>query len=253
MDSFDIKNKVVLITGSSGGIGYTLAKGMAMHGATVIINGRNETKIQNTVIELIHRGLNVHGYVFDVNDSAEVNQQIVRIEKEVGPIDVLVNNAGIQIRKPLEDFAEKDWKQIIDTNLTSAFIVSKAVVKGMIKRRQGKIINICSLMSELGRPTIAPYAASKGGLRMLTRAMCVEWARYNIQINGVGPGYFITDMTSSLAEDPQFDSWLKNRTPAARWGDPAELVGTAVFLASKASSYINGQIIYVDGGLLAAI
>jgi len=175
------------------------------------------------------------------------------IEKEIGGIDILVNNAGIQRRHPLENFPDKDWNDLIHTNLSGAFFVRKAVVKGMISRRSGKIINICSMQSEVGRPSIAPYAAAKGGLKMFTRAMTVEWAKYNIQINGLGPGYLITDMTRPLAEDPKFDAWIKGRTPAGRWGDPVELVGTAIFLASEASNFINGQIIYVDGGILAGI
>jgi gluconate 5-dehydrogenase len=253
MDQFDIKEKVVLITGSSGGLGYTIAKGLGQKGATLILNGRNETKLNNMVSELSTRGYKVHGYVFDIVDSQSVNAAVVKIEKEVGPVDVLINNAGIQHRESLENFPEKKWREILDVNLTGAFIVSKAVVKGMIKKQSGKIINICSLMSEVGRNTIAPYTAAKGGLKMLTKAMTVDWAKHNIQVNGIGPGYFITDMTQKLADDPEFNNWIKSRTPAGRWGNPEELVGTVVFLASAASSFVNGQVIYVDGGILASL
>lgn len=253
MNIFDIQGKTALITGSGEGLGYILSKGLAKAGATVILNGRNEKKLKNTAKEFTGLGYQVHYYVFDITKSSEVHWAVKKIEQAVGPIDILINNAGIQIRKPLEDFSEKNWNEIINTNLTGAFIVSKAVVQGMIKRQAGKIINICSLMSEVGRPTIAPYAAAKGGLKMLTRAMTVEWAKYNIQVNAIGPGYFITDMTKSLAEDPNFDNWIKRRTPAGRWGKPDELIGTTLYLASAASNFVNGQIIYVDGGILAAL
>ncbi|MFW6223177.1 MAG: SDR family NAD(P)-dependent oxidoreductase [Bacteroidota bacterium] len=253
MTLFDLSDKVVLISGSSGGIGYALAKGLGEAGATLVLNGRNKTKLNNTVNELNNRGYKVFGYPFDITRSKDVNEQVLAIEKEVGPIDVLVNNAGIQHRQPLEEFSEKKWKEIMDVNLNGAFIVSKSVVKGMIKRKRGKIINTCSLMSEVGRKTIAAYTASKGGLKMLTRAMTVDWAEYNIQVNGIGPGYFLTDMTQPLADDESFDGWIKSRTPAKRWGKPDELAGTIIYLASDASNFVNGQVIYVDGGILAAL
>jgi gluconate 5-dehydrogenase len=182
-----------------------------------------------------------------------VERGITEIEKKLGVIDILVNNAGIQHRAPLEEFELADWNRVINTNLTGAFIVSRAVVKSMIQRKSGKIINICSLQSELGRPTIAPYAAAKGGLKMLTRAMATEWAKHNVQVNGIGPGYFKTNLTKALWENPEFDSWLCNRTPAHRWGNPEELIGTLIYLSSPASSFLNGQIIYVDGGITACI
>jgi len=180
-------------------------------------------------------------------------QGLSAIEGQVGPIDILVNNAGVQRRGALESLDEGAWREVLDTNLTAVFLVSRRVVRGMIERRRGKIINICSLMSEVGRETTGNYAASKGGLKMLTRAMTVEWARHNIQANGIGPGYFLTEMTRKLADDPEFGAWIRRRTPAGRWGDPEELVGAAVFLASRASDFVNGQILYVDGGILAAL
>jgi gluconate 5-dehydrogenase len=182
-----------------------------------------------------------------------VEEQVSRIETEVGPIDILVNNAGIQSRAPTAEMEESEWRRVLDINLTGVFLATQPVARGMIRRKRGKIINICSLLSEVGRPTIAPYAAAKGGVKMLTRTMAVEWAKYNIQCNGIGPGYFATEMNTALINDPQFDSWIKSRTPAGRWGRPEELIGTAVFLASEASSFLTGQIIYVDGGVLASL
>ncbi len=250
---FELKGKVVLVTGSSRGLGFTIAEGLGQAGAKVVLNGVNEQRLKDAVKKLSENGIEAYGYSFDVTDSEQVNRKIEAIAKEVGLIDILVNNAGIQIRGRLEDFNEKDWQRILDVNLTGVFTVSRRVVKQMIKRKSGKIINICSIQSELARPTIAPYAVSKGGLKMLTKAMATEWGKYNIQANGIGPGYFITDMTKSLIEDKQFNSWVCGRTPANRWGKPGELVGAAIFLASKASDYVNGHILYVDGGLSACV
>ena len=250
---FDISNKLALITGSSKGIGRSLAYGLAGSGARVIINGRDQKKIADTVKELNENGMDAYSSAFDVNDKPAVEGQIEKIENELGPIDILINNAGIQIRGSLEDFDLDSWQKILDVNLTGVFIVSQCVAKRMIKRKSGKIINICSLQSDLARPTIAPYAASKGGVRMLTRAMSAEWAKYNIQVNGIGPGYFETDMTRPLVQDKDFDAWIKKRTPAGRWGDVSELTGAAIFFSSKASDFINGQLIYVDGGLSTTI
>lgn len=250
---FDIHGKTALITGSGQGLGLILARGLGQAGATVILNGRNEEKLRNAVAELSNEGLAVYGYAFDVTNSAQIQQAISLIEQEIGSIDILVNNAGIQKRAPLETFEEDSWREILETNLTSAFLVSKHVVRGMIARKSGKIINVCSLQSEVGRVTIAPYTASKGGLKMLTKGMATDWGKYNIQVNGIGPGYFLTEMTKPLAENPEFDNWLKSRTPMERWGDPAELIGAVIFLASQASSFITGQIIYVDGGVLATL
>jgi gluconate 5-dehydrogenase len=205
------------------------------------------------VEQLTSEGIHAFGYRFDITRKEEVETTVGVIEKEVGPIDVLINNAGIQKRTPLEDFPEAEWDTLIEINLKGVLMVSKYVARYMIKRKHGKIINICSLQSELGRETIAPYAASKGGVKMLTRAMAVEWAKHNIQVNGIGPGYFITELTQPLAENKEFDSWLKARTPAGRWGDPKELIGPALFLSSEASSFVNGQVLYIDGGILAAI
>jgi gluconate 5-dehydrogenase len=250
---FNIEGKRVLITGSTGGLGFTLAEGLAREGAFVILNGRTREKVDTALLQFEKKGLKVAGSVFDITDSAEVESQISIIEKSAGAIDILVNNAGIQKRGPLEEFSLDDWNNILKVDLTGAFIVSKAVVKGMINRNHGKIINICSLQSELARPSIAPYATAKGGLKMLTRAMAAEWAKFNIQVNGISPGYFKTSMTKALWENPEFDAWLCKRTPASRWGNPEELIGALVFLASDASSYVNGQLIFVDGGITACI
>lgn len=250
---FSVKDKVVLITGSSRGLGFTFAKAFAENGAKVIINGRNSDSLAEARKKMQEMRHTVHTATFDVFDEEAVEREIKIIEKSSGPVDVLINNAGIQRRGPLEELALNDWEEVLKVNLSGAFVVSKAVVKNMIKQKKGKIINTCSLMSELGRNTTGAYAAAKGGLKMLTKAMTVEWAKHNIQINGIGPGYFATEMTKKLVEDEKFDAWIKGRTPAGRWGDPEELCGTALYLASDASSFVNGQIIYVDGGLLSGI
>ena len=244
-----IDGKVALVTGSVRGLGYEFARALAGHGARVVLNGRNKTTVDEAARGLRDEGGDVIGVPFDISDEKQVEKAVGGIVRETGGLDILVNNAGMQIRKPLEEFPAEDWKKILDTNLTGAFLVTKAVVKGMISRRAGKIVNICSLQSDLGRRTIAPYAASKGGLRMLTRAMAVEWASYNIQVNGLAPGYFRTEMTEALANDEAFDAWLRQRTPAGRWGDPQELISPLLLLCSSGSDFINGQIIYVDGGL----
>ena len=252
-DLFDLSGSVALVTGASQGLGLVMAGGLARAGATVAINGRNAAKLAEAVDRLSKEGLTCHGFAFDVTDSGQVNAGVASIESQVAPIDILVNNAGVQRRAPLEKLSDRQWRESLDANLTGAFNVARAVAAGMIRRKQGKIINICSLMSELARETTGAYAAAKGGLKMLTRAMTVEWARHNIQINGIGPGYFITPMTKPLADDGDFDRWLTARTPAGRWGQPDELIGPAVFLASRASDFVNGQILYVDGGILAAL
>jgi gluconate 5-dehydrogenase len=250
---FSVEGKIALVTGSTGALGNAFAHGLAEHGATVILNGRNSQKLNQKVDELKAEGFNAYGSVFDVTNSSEVKNAIANIEQNIGPVDILVNNAGINLRAPLEDFKDEDWDAVIGVNLSGAFIVAKAVVQSMIKRRSGKIINIGSVQSALGRPTIAPYAASKGGLKMLTQGMAIDWAKYNIQVNGIGPGYFKTELTKPLYENPEFDAWLCNRTPSNRWGNPEELVGALLFLASPASSYVNGHMVYVDGGLLASV
>jgi len=250
---FDLKGKIALITGSSQGIGFGIARGMGQAEATVILNGRDGERLNRAVSTLSSEGLKVFGYAFDVSDSSHIDQKITTIEREVGPIDILVNNAAIQRRGPLETFDESIWQELIQTNLTAIFLMSKRVVKGMIERKSGKIINLCSLMSEISRPSIAPYTASKGGVRMLTKAMAVEWAKYNIQVNGIGPGFIVTEMNKPLLEDQKFDAMVKARTPAGRWGLPSDLAGAAIFLASRAADYVTGHILYVEGGLLSAL
>lgn len=250
---FDLTGRVALVTGAYQGIGFVLAKGLGQAGAKVVLNGRNEKKLDRAVSVLREEGLSVCGSLFDVTRTEQIKEKVASIEREVGPIDILVNNAGIQKRGPLETFEEESWREIIDTNLTALFLVTREVVKTMIARRSGKIINICSMLSEMGRPTIAPYTASKGGVKMLTKAMAVEWGKYNIQVNGLGPGYLRTEMNRALFEDPKFDAWLRSRTPAGRWGELEELIGPIVFLSSRASDFVSGHILYVDGGILAAL
>jgi gluconate 5-dehydrogenase len=250
---FSLQGKVALVTGSYQGLGLVLARGLAQAGATIVLNGRSQEKLDTAKAELAKEGLAVHGYAFDVTNSSQIRESVPKIEDEVGPIDILVNNAGIQRRAPLDQIEETVWRDVIDTNLTGIFLVTKQVVQGMIARKSGKIINIGSLQCEVSRNTIGPYATSKGGVRMLTKAMATDWGKYNIQVNAIGPGYYLSEMTRPLAEDPQFDSWLKARTPMGRWGDQQELIGAAIFLASKASSFVTGHIMYVDGGILATI
>jgi gluconate 5-dehydrogenase len=250
---FSLVGKTALITGSSRGLGLTIARGLAKAGAMIILNGRDESSLKGAADELTSEGLNASFTVFDVTNEEQIRDKINLIESQTDGIHILVNNAGIQKRKSLDQMSYDEWQSVIDINLTGAFLTTREVVKGMIRRKNGKIINICSLMSEVGRETTGNYSSAKGGLKMLTRAMAVEWARYNIQVNGIGPGYFLTDLTKPLADDPEFDIWLKRRTPARRWGNPEELVGAAVFLSSDASSFVNGQIIYVDGGFLASV
>ena len=250
---FDLSGKTALITGSSRGLGHEIARGLGRAGATLILNGRNEETLRKAEHSLREEGLAIHRLQMDILNENQLRKRIPEIEQSSGPIDILVNNAGIQRRGKLEDFDKATWQSVLDTNLTAAFLVSRQVVKGMISRSCGKIINICSLMSEVGRRTTGPYTASKGGLKMLTKAMAVEWGVHNIQVNGIGPGYFLTEMTQPLADDPAFDGWVKDRTPARRWGRPSELIGTAIYLASAASDFVSGQIIYVDGGILASL
>lgn len=252
---FELTGKVALVTGATHGLGMAMAKGIGKAGATVIINGNSShEKIDNAVAAFKAEGIKAFGYRFDVTDENAVVKAVAQIEKEVNPIDILVNNAGIIKRTPLSEMEVADFEEVIKVDLVSPFIVSKAVVKGMIQRKSGKIINICSMMSELGRNTVGAYAAAKGGLKMLTQNMCVEWAPHNIQVNGIGPGYFATEQTKPIRVDGHpFNEFIVNRTPAGVWGDPNDLKGAAVFLSAKASDFINGQILYVDGGILATI
>ncbi len=250
---FDLRGRLALITGSSRGIGFALAEGLAQAGARVVINATGEEGVEAAVARLAAAGHTAEGACFNVLDAEAVTDQVARIERDLGALDILVNNAGIQRRVPLLECPEETWQEVIDVNLTSVFRVGRAVAAHMVARRRGKIINICSLQSELGRYSIAPYAASKGGVRMLTRNMCAEWAQHNVQINGIGPGYFKTELTRALVADEAFSEWLCKRTPAQRWGEVSELTGAAVFLASPASDFVNGQILYVDGGLSAVV
>ncbi len=251
---FNLKGKTALVTGSSRGLGFAFAQALAEHGAAVILNGTQSARLDESVRQLTERGLQADGLAFDVADELAVDAAFGQLDVQGREVEILINNAGIQLRKPLTELQLDEWHRVVDTNLTSAFLVGRAAAKRMIARgRGGKIINISSLTSECARATVAPYTVSKGGVKMLTRAMTAEWATHNIQINAIGPGYMATDMNEALLNNPQFDGWVKSRTPAGRWGLPQELAGTAVFLASKASDYVNGQIIYVDGGMLAVL
>ena len=252
---FDLSGKIALVTGSTHGLGMAMAKGLGKAGATLIVNGNSsQQKIDDAVKHYEREGIKAFGYKFNVADESQVVDAISKIQSEVGPIDILVNNAGIIKRTPLEQMEVADFKEVIDIDLVSPFIMSKHVVKTMIARKQGKIINICSMMSELGRNTVGAYAAAKGGLKMLTQNMATEWAKHNIQINGIGPGYFATSQTAPIrVVGHPFNEFIVNRTPAAKWGDPDDLAGAAIFLSSKASDFVNGHVLYVDGGILATI
>jgi gluconate 5-dehydrogenase len=251
---FNLSGKRVLITGGTHGLGMAMAKGLASAGAELIINGHSPDKMEAALADYKQAGYKASGYLFDVTQQEAVRDSISKIEKEKGAIDILINNAGIIKRIPAVDMDAHDFRTVIDVDLVAPFIVSKEVAKHMIKRRAGKIINICSMMSELGRNTVSAYAAAKGGLKMLTKNLATEWAPHNIQVNGIGPGYFATEQTAPIRVDGHpFNEFIVNRTPAGRWGDPNDLAGTAVFLSSKASDFVNGQIIYVDGGILATI
>jgi gluconate 5-dehydrogenase len=251
---FDLTGKRALITGGTHGLGMAMAKGLGLAGAKLIINGHSPDKMKDALDAYRKEGIDASGYLFDVTNDESVKEAIDKIEKEVGPIDILVNNAGIIKRIPILEMDVADFRQVIDVDLVGPFIVSKHVGKYMVQRKAGKIINICSMMSELGRNTVTAYAAAKGGLKMLTKNMATEWARYNIQVNGIGPGYFATEQTAPIRVNGHpFNDFIINRTPAARWGDPEDLTGAAIFLSSAASDFVNGQIIYVDGGILATI
>lgn len=255
LNLFDLKGKIALVTGGTHGLGQAMAIGLGKAGATLVINGASsQEKLDKAVAHYQSLGLTAYGYLFDVTKEDQVIKNINAIQKEVGNIDILVNNAGIIKRTPLEEMEVEDFEAVIKVDLVSPFIVSKHVVKGMIERKSGKIINICSMMSELGRNTVGAYAAAKGGLKMLTQNMATEWAKHNIQTNGIGPGYFATSQTAPIRVDGHpFNDFIVGRTPAGKWGDPNDLQGAAIFLSSKASDFVNGQVIYVDGGILATI
>lgn len=251
---FDLTGKRALITGATHGLGMAMAKGLAEAGAELIINGTTPDRMERALAEYEACGYKAHGFIFDVTNEEKAAGFIKKIESEIGPIDILVNNAGIIKRVPLKDMEVEDYRRVIDVDLVGPFIMAKQVVPYMIERKEGKIINICSMMTELGRDTVGAYAAAKGGLKMLTKSMATEWAKFNIQSNGIGPGYFATSQTEPIRVDGHpFNEFIIQRTPAGRWGDPSDLAGTAVYLASTASNFVNGQIVYVDGGILATI
>lgn len=252
---FDIEGRIALITGSSRGIGRALAQGLLEAGCTVVLNGRDEAVLARTRAELAGLGPDgrLFARAFDVTDSAAVAANVAAIEDEVGPIDILVNNTGTQHRAPLVDFTDEDWHRLIGTNLTSAFFVGREVARRMIPRHRGKIINILSVQSETVRPGIAPYSATKGGLKLLTKGMCADLGPSGIQVNGLGPGYFATELTEALVADEEFSAWVRGRTPAGRWGQVSDLIGALIFLASPASDFVSGQVLYVDGGMLSVL
>lgn len=253
-DLFSLQGKVALVTGATHGLGMAMAIALAKNGATLVVNGHTPEKMISALHEYENDGIQAQGYLFDVTNASQVAENIEKITTEIGPIDILVNNAGMIMRVPALDMNPEDFRRVIDVDLVSPFILSQAVAKGMVERGGGKIINICSMMSELGRDTVTAYAAAKGGLKMLTKNLATEWAKYNIQVNGIGPGYFATEQTKPIRVDGHpMNNFILERTPAGRWGDPEDLAGTTVFLASKASDFVNGQIIYVDGGILATI
>ena len=253
LKNFDLSGRTALVTGSSAGIGFALARGLAQAGATVVLNARSRDKLEQAAAHLRSEGATVHLAPFDVTDGDAVAAAIDGIERDIGAIDILVNNAGMQRRAPLQDFPHEQWHELMRTNVDSVFLVGQAVARHMIQRKRGKIINICSVQSELGRPNIAPYSASKGAVKMLTKGMAIDWGQYGIQVNGLGPGYFKTELTDALVNNQEFSSWLIGRTPSRRWGDVQDLVGPAVFLASAASDFVNGHILYVDGGVTATL
>ena len=252
---FDLGGKVALVTGATHGLGMAMAMGLGEAGATLVVNGHSsDAKIAAAVEQYEARGISAHGYRFDVTDEAAVEASVSQIEQEIGPIDILVNNAGIIKRVPLLDMSLEDFEEVIRTDLTGVFVMTRPVVKSMVRRGGGKVINICSMMSELGRNSVGAYAAAKGGLKMLTRNMATEWARHNVQVNGIGPGYFATSQTEPIRVDGHpFNDFIIQRTPAGKWGDPDDLKGAAIFLSSKASDFVTGQVVYVDGGILATI
>jgi gluconate 5-dehydrogenase len=252
-DPFDLSGRVALVTGAYRGLGFAIARGLASAGAQVILNGRNPQTLAQAEEALKREGLAVDHAVFDVTDARAAREAIADVSQRTGAIDILVNNAGIQRRHALVDFPRHEWDEIIATNLTAPYLVAQAVLPAMIERRRGKVIHIASLLSEFARPSVVPYTAAKGGIRQLTRGMAVELAPHNIQVNAIAPGYFATEMNRALLDNPSFDAWVKQRTPAGRWGEPQEIAGLAVFLASSAADYITGQMIMIDGGMSVAL
>ncbi|MEU3980083.1 SDR family oxidoreductase [Streptomyces sp. NPDC026672] len=248
---FDVSGRTALVTGSSRGIGLALARGLAEAGCTVVLNGRDADRLAEAAAAL--PGGRVHTAVFDVTDGPSVAAGIAGVEERVGPLDILVNNAGMQLRAPLLEFTEPDWHRILDTNLTSAFLVGREAARRMTERGHGKIVNICSLQSEVVRPGIAPYAATKGALKMLTKGMCADWGPHGVQVNALGPGYVETELTRPLVEDEEFSGWVRRRTPAGRWGRTEDLVGGLLFLVSPAADFVGGQVLYVDGGMTSVL
>ena len=253
-NKFDLTGKIALVTGASYGIGMAMAKGMAEAGATIVFNDINQELVDKGLDSYKQAGINAYGYVCDVTNEAQVTDFIAKVQKEIGQIDILVNNAGIIKRIPMHEMTAAEFRQVIDIDLNGPFIMAKAVIPSMMKNGHGKIINICSMMSELGRETVSAYAAAKGGLKMLTKNIASEYGEFNIQCNGIGPGYIATPQTAPLREEGHpFNSFIISKTPAGRWGTPEDLVGPAVFLASEASNFVNGHVLYVDGGILAYI
>ena len=251
--TFRLDGRLALVTGSSAGIGLALARGLAQAGASVVLNGRDAPRLASAEKLLRSEGLTVHALGFDVTQADSVNAAVETIERDIGPIEILVNNAGMQRRAAFQDYDAADWRLLMQTNVDSVFHVGQAVARKMIARQRGRIINVCSVQSELGRPNIAPYAATKGAVKMLTKGMAIDLGPHGINVNGLGPGYFRTELNEKLVADPQFNAWLVGRTPNRRWGEVDELAGAAVFLASDASRFVNGHILYVDGGVTATL
>lgn len=250
---FDLRGRTALVTGSSRGLGRAMAEGLAQAGAAVVLNGADGGRLAEAAAAMRAAGHTVHEARFDVTDEADILAAFAALDAQGVAVDILVNNAGVQFRRPMVELETADWRRVLEVNLTSAFVIGREAAKRMIPRKRGKIVNIGSLMCDAGRATVAPYTAAKGGIKMLTRSMTAEWAQHGIQANAIGPGYMLTDMNEALVNDAAFNGWVIGRTPARRWGKPEELVGACVFLASAASDYVNGQIIYVDGGMLAVL
>ena len=249
---FDLSGRLALVTGGGSGLGFAIARGLAAAGARVVINGRTRAKLDAAAADLVAGGAQATVSAFDVADEAAVGVAMADIERVCGPVDILVNNAAVNIRKPFDEYTLAEWRTLQDANFDGPFLVTRAVVPGMKARRRGKIINICSLASDIGRPNIVAYAASKGGLKMMTRALAVELAPHDVQVNGIAPGFFKTEMNAALIGNAEFSAWVARRTPAGRWGSPPEIAGAAVFLASPAADYVTGHLLYVDGGFSAA-